>query len=53
MTMTYVMRAKVSSMSLTFPIDATLKDGLPIQLVQADKRDMELLRRLYRVIIEQ
>jgi hypothetical protein len=40
-------------MSLTFPIDGTLKDGLPIQLVQADKRDMELLRRLYRVIIEQ
>ena len=40
-------------MSLTFPVDAKLKDGSPVQLVLADQQDVELLRWLYRVIIEQ
>ncbi len=31
-------------MSLTFPIDAKLKDGSPVQLVLADERDVEPLR---------
>ena len=30
-------------MSLSFPIDAKLKDGLPVQLVLADERDVEPL----------
>jgi RimJ/RimL family protein N-acetyltransferase len=40
-------------MSLTFPIDAKLKDGSPVQLVLAEERDVEPLRRLYRVIVEE
>ncbi len=40
-------------MSLTFPDDAKLKDGSPVQLVLADERDVEPLRRLYRVIVEE
>ena len=40
-------------MSLTFPIDAKLKDGSPVQLVLADNQDIEPLRRLDWVIIEQ
>jgi GNAT superfamily N-acetyltransferase len=40
-------------MSLTFPIDAKLKDGSPVQLVLADERDVEPLRRLYRVIVDE
>ena len=40
-------------MSLTFPVDAKLKDGSPVQLVLADERDVEPLRRLYRVIVEE
>ena len=39
-------------MSLTFPVDAKLKDGSPAQLVLADEQDVEPLRRLYRVIVE-
>jgi hypothetical protein len=34
--------------SLTFPVDAKLKDGSPVQLVLADDQDIEPLRRLYR-----
>ncbi len=40
-------------MSLTFPIDAKLKDGSPVRLVLADEQDVEPLRRLYRVIVEE
>ena len=40
-------------MSLTFPIDAKLKDGSPVQLVLADNQDIEPLQRLYRIIVEE
>jgi RimJ/RimL family protein N-acetyltransferase len=40
-------------MSFTFPIAAKLKDGSPVQLVLADERDVEPLRRLYRVIVDE
>ena len=40
-------------MSLTFPIDAKLKDDSPVQLVLADNQDIEPLQRLYRVIVEE
>jgi RimJ/RimL family protein N-acetyltransferase len=40
-------------MSLTFPVDAKLKDGSPVQIVLADERDVESLRHLYRVIVEE
>lgn len=40
-------------MSLTFPVDAKLKDGSPVQLVLADERDVEPLQRLYRVIVDE
>ena len=40
-------------MSLTFPVDAKLKDGSPVQLVLADNQDSEPLRRLYRVVVEE
>jgi len=33
-------------MSLTFPIDAKLKDGSPVQSVLVDNQDIEPLRRL-------
>jgi L-amino acid N-acyltransferase YncA len=39
--------------SLTFPLHATLKDGLPVQLVLAGQREIEPLRALYRVIVEE
>ena len=39
-------------MSLTFPVDAKLKDGSPVQLVLADNQDIEPLRKLYRVIFD-
>ena len=40
-------------MSLTFPVDAKLKDGSPVQLVLADQQDVEHLRDLYRIIVEE
>lgn len=40
-------------MSLIFPLDAKLKDGSPVQLRLADRRDVEPLRDLYRVIVEE
>ena len=40
-------------MSLIFPVDAKLKDGSPVQLVLADNQDIEPLRRLYRVMVEE
>ena len=40
-------------MSLIFPIDAKLKDGSPVQLVLADNQDVEPLRDLYRIIVEE
>jgi ribosomal protein S18 acetylase RimI-like enzyme len=39
--------------SLTFPIEAKLKDGSPVQLVLADRHDVEPLRNLYRIIVEE
>jgi L-amino acid N-acyltransferase YncA len=38
---------------MQFPMDATLKDGSGIQLVLASARDIESLRRLYRVIVDE
>ena len=35
-------------MSLTFPVDAKLNNGSPVQLVLDDERDVGLLRRLCR-----
>ena len=40
-------------MNLLFPIDANLKDGSPVQLTLADERDIEPLKALYRVIVEE
>ena len=40
-------------MSLTFPIEAKLKDDSPVQLVLAGQRDIEPLRALYRIIVEE
>ena len=40
-------------MNLTFPVDAKLKDGSPVQLVLADNQDIEPLQRLYRVNVEE
>jgi len=40
-------------LSLTFPVDAKLKDGSPVQLVLADQQDVEPLRGLYQVIVEE
>ena len=40
-------------MSLTFPVDAKLKDGSPVQLVLADNQHIEPLQRIYRVIVEE
>ena len=40
-------------MSLTFPVDAKLKDGSPVQLVLADNQDVEPLRSLYKIIVEE
>jgi RimJ/RimL family protein N-acetyltransferase len=44
---------RVSTLSLTFPIDAKLKDGSPVQLVLADIQDIEPLRSLYQIIVEE
>jgi len=44
---------RFSKLSLTFPIEAKLKDGSSVQLILADQQDVEPLRRLDRVIIEQ
>ena len=38
---------------MQFPLDAQLKDGSGIQFVPADTRDIEPLRRLYRVIVDE
>lgn len=38
---------------MQFPLDAKLKDGSGIQFVLANDRDIEPLRRLYRVIVEE
>lgn len=40
-------------MSPLFPIQAKLKDGSPVQLVLAGERDIEPLRALYRIIVEE
>lgn len=46
-------QSKGFPLSLTFPIRANLKDGLPVQLVLAGDRDVEPLRDLYRIIVEE
>ena len=38
---------------MQFPLDAQLKDGTQVQLVLADHNDIEPLRRVYRVIVEE
>ncbi len=38
---------------MQFPIDAKLKDGTRVRLVLADRNDIEPLRRLYKVIVEE
>lgn len=40
-------------MNLSFPVNAHLSDGSPVQLVLADQRDIESLKALYRVIVEE
>lgn len=40
-------------MSISFPIEAYLRDGSPVQLSLADQRDIEPLKMLYRVIVEE
>jgi RimJ/RimL family protein N-acetyltransferase len=40
-------------MNFSTPVDAKLKDGSPVQLVLAEERDVEPLRRLYRVIVDE
>jgi L-amino acid N-acyltransferase YncA len=40
-------------MSLSFPIRSKLKDGSSVQLTLADAQDIESLRELYRVIVEE
>jgi ribosomal protein S18 acetylase RimI-like enzyme len=40
-------------MSLSFPFDAKLKDGSPVQLRLAERQDVEPLRDLYRVIVDE
>jgi RimJ/RimL family protein N-acetyltransferase len=38
---------------MRFPVDARLRDGTPVRLSLADHRDVEPLKRLYRVIVEE
>ena len=40
-------------MRLSFPVSARLTDDSPILLVPADERDVEPLRRLYRIIVDE
>jgi GNAT superfamily N-acetyltransferase len=40
-------------MRLSFPLNATLKEGSPVLLVLADERDVERLRRLYQIIVNE
>jgi RimJ/RimL family protein N-acetyltransferase len=40
-------------LSLTFPIQAKLNDGSPVQLVLAGRHDIEPLRALYRIIVNE
>ena len=40
-------------MHLHFPIDVKLKDGSPVQLALAGQQDIEPLRTLYRIIVEE
>jgi hypothetical protein len=40
-------------MHLSFPVSARLTDDSQILLVPADERDVEPLRRLYRIIVDE
>ena len=39
-------------MNLAFPVNAKLKDGSPVQLVLADRQNVERLPWLYWVIVD-
>ncbi len=41
------------ALSLNFPVEAKLKDGSPVQLLLADQQDIEPLRDLYRIIVDE
>ncbi|MDN5942536.1 MAG: GNAT family N-acetyltransferase [Nitrospira sp.] len=41
------------AMHLHFPIDVKLKDGSPVQLALAGRQEIEPLRTLYRIIVEE
>ncbi len=38
---------------MRFPIQARLKDGMPVELVQAGASDLSAVQELYRVIVEE
>jgi GNAT superfamily N-acetyltransferase len=40
-------------MNISFPIGGKLKDGSPVQFMLADQRDIEPLKTLYGVIVEE
>jgi GNAT superfamily N-acetyltransferase len=40
-------------LSLSFPINSKLRDGSPVQLVLAGERDIDPLRALYRIIVDE
>ena len=40
-------------MPINFPIDTQLKDGSDVRLVLAKPEDVERLRRLYEVIVDE
>ena len=40
-------------LSLAFPLQAKLKDGSPVVLVLAGQADIEPLRALYRIIVDE
>jgi len=42
-----------AAVTLSFPLQAKLKDGSPVQLVLAGERDVEALRALYRIIVDE
>ena len=42
-----------TEVSLTFPFQSKLKDSSPVQLVLAGERDIEPLRALYRIVVDE
>jgi L-amino acid N-acyltransferase YncA len=41
------------TMPITFPIDTRLKDGSPVRLAVAEPKDVEAVRRLFKVIVDE